>query len=217
LKDAAAGAITPSERRLISESPLAVSFGVPLSSAVVDRLHPPQNSYDLKNYWYHVYQAVNPLINDIEITLTRIIMDSGYTALPVPSSQTVDVQNLYGFFSHKLAAGLAGHGWIGKSCLLITPDRGPRVRWGTILTDARLVSDLPFQGHGCGGCKKCVEVCPAGAFSGRAFSTDEPREARMDASKCLLYLNGQQKRTLGIEACGLCVYVCPYGQKRKRR
>ncbi len=31
---------------------------------------------------------------------------------------------------------MAGLGRIGKSCLLITPEAGPRVHWATVLTDA---------------------------------------------------------------------------------
>jgi epoxyqueuosine reductase QueG len=211
------GAVTENEKDLISRFPLAVSIGVPVSSSTVDYIAPPQDSFRLKNYWYHVYEAVNPLINDIELALVQLLADAGYSAFPVPASQTVDIRNLYGIFSHKLAASLAGLGWIGKSCLLITPDRGPRVRWGTILTDAMLKPEQASLGKGCGGCNKCVDICPAGAFSGKAFRSVEPRVARMDAHKCLQFIHNEQKNNLGVEACGLCVYVCPFGQKRGGR
>ena len=84
-----------------------------------------------------------------------------------------------GFFSHKLAAHLAGLGWIGKSCLLVTLEVGPRVRWASVLTDAPLMAGEPLEER-CGECRGCVEVCPAGAFSGRSFFFDEPRAARFD-------------------------------------
>lgn len=91
-----------------------------------------------------------------------------------------------GLFSHKLAAHLAGLGWIGKSCLPVTPEAGPRVRWASVLTDAPLAAGEQLEER-CGECEACVEVCPAGAFSGRSFFSDEPRAARFDAFKCRYY------------------------------
>ena len=62
---------------------------------------------------------------------------------PLPAALTVLLENLKderqrAVFSNKLAAHLAGLGWIGKSCLLITPQVGPRVRWVSVLTEAPL-------------------------------------------------------------------------------
>ena len=91
-----------------------------------------------------------------------------------------------GLFSHKLAAHLAGLGWIGKSCLLVTLEVGPRVRWASVLTDASLMAGEPLEER-CGECRGCVEVCPVGAFSGRSFFSDEPRAARFDVFKCRYY------------------------------
>jgi epoxyqueuosine reductase len=91
-----------------------------------------------------------------------------------------------GLFSHKLVAHLAGLGWIGKSCLLVTLEVGPRVRWASVLTDAPLMAGEPLEER-CGECRGCVEVCPVGAFSGRSFFSDEPRAARLDVFKCRYY------------------------------
>ncbi|MCK9565162.1 MAG: hypothetical protein M0Q43_03825 [Methanothrix sp.] len=65
-------------------------------------------------------------------------------------------------FSHKLAAHMAGLGWIGKSCLLITPEAGPRVRWASVLTDAPMKATGYAMAERCGECRKCVDVCPHG-------------------------------------------------------
>ena len=110
-----------------------------------------------------------------------------------------------------MAASLAGLGWIGKSCLLITDDRGPRVRWGTILTNAPLKTGIPVKPK-CGKCVKCVDGCPGGAFTGKDFTPSEPRDSRMIATKCFNYLKERENK-IGTRTCGLCVYVCPWGQK----
>ena len=214
LSQARQAAITPYEEKLISRFPFAISIGVPLAATVVDGLGVESDNIALQNYWFHVYEAVNPLINSITLKLSQIISDEGFQAVPVPASQTVSRENLYGIFSNKMAASLAGLGWVGKNCLLITPDRGPRVRWGAILTDAPLSAGKLLQGKGCGGCNICVEACPAGAFTGKSFIPSEPRAERMDAMKCFRLME-ERRKTIGVSACGHCVYVCPFGQKTK--
>jgi epoxyqueuosine reductase QueG len=117
-----------------------------------------------------------------------------------------------GLFSHKLAAHLAGLGWIGKSCLLIASEVGPRVRWTTILTDAPLEAGSPLSDR-CGDCRLCVEACSSQAFTGRPFDPQEPREARFDAHRCEEYRNHLRDEVTGVRTCGMCVYICPYGRK----
>ncbi len=101
-----------------------------------------------------------------------------------------------------------------KSCLLITPDHGPRVRWVSILTDAPLhPTGSPIEPQ-CGDCTACVDICPQHAFTGRIFYKDEPRKARFDAAACDGYFR-EMKKKKSVAVCGLCLYVCPYGRKSK--
>lgn len=113
--------------------------------------------------------------------------------------------------SHKLAARAAGHGWIGRSCLLVTPSVGPRVRLVTVLTDAPLPPAAVAE-RDCGACTECVDACPASAFTGRAFDPAEPIEARMDVKACAAYRAGA-KVSSGTDICGVCVAVCPHGRR----
>ena len=122
--------------------------------------------------------------------------------------------------SYKLPAHLAGHGWIGKSCLLVTPEYGPRVRFSAVLTDAPLSTGTPMAQQ-CGDCTVCVDACPVRAFTGRPFQADEPREARFDPIKCEIFRGtdtkigaSQKKERRSIYACGVCVKVCPVGKDR---
>jgi epoxyqueuosine reductase QueG len=122
---------------------------------------------------------------------------------------------LEGTISHKIAANLAGLGWIGKNCLLITPEYGPRVRLATVLTDAPLKTGKPITNR-CEECSRCIEICPISAFTGVSFDPAEPRDVRFRAHKCKDYTDKRAKR-MGEGICGLCVHICPFGTKRTRR
>jgi len=161
-------------------------------------------------YYYH-YRRMNHLLDNIALLLCACIEKRGYRALPVAASQTIDKERHHGLFSHKLAAHRAGLGWIGKSCLLVTPQVGPRVRWVTVLTDAPLETGQPMSER-CGSCTECVDGCPAHAFTGRRFREDEPREARFDVHKCYAYQRREREHLDSI-LCGVCLYVCPHGRK----
>lgn len=107
---------------------------------------------------------------------------------------------------------MAGLGWIGKSCLLINPEAGPRVRWTTILTDTPIEpTGVPLENN-CGACTDCVDNCPVSAFTGKNFRTDEDREVRYDAKKCENYFKSMEDAGK-IPVCGLCIYICPIGKK----
>ena len=195
----------------IAEFPRAVSVGIGLLQAIVDQLPQRADQGLAWTYRHHAYSQVNPRLDQVTLQLARSLQRAGYRALNVPASQQVDNDKICGVFSHKMAAHLAGLGWIGKSCMLITPEMGPRVRWGTVLTDAPLdVTGGPVDER-CGSCQECVDICPVGAYTGRAFRADEPREARFDAHKCQRYFV-ELEETTGLNVCGLCLYVCPNGR-----
>jgi epoxyqueuosine reductase len=194
----------------LTQFPRAVSHGFVLADGIVDTLVHHKNVAVLNSYWYYVYQIVNPRIDSISLMLAQSLSEAGFQAFVVPSSQTVDRTGLAGVFSHKLAAHLAGLGWIGKSALLITPEHGPRVRWGTVLTDAPLEAGTPMD-EMCHDCDECVKGCPAHAFTGQAFDKPRPRSEIFAAEACDNYLG---KREALHRACGICVYVCPFGRHK---
>ncbi len=203
-------------RDFLNEFPRAISVGFRLLDSIVDQLYLHHNPMAVATYIYHIYHVVNPRLDRIALEIARILQEQKYKAYVVPSSQMVSVERLEGLLSHKLAAHLAGIGWIGKSALLITPESGPRVRWVTILTDAPLTTGEPMDSR-CGKCTICIEGCPVGAFSGVDFGSSKSRGDLMDAHKCYQYCKRREK-TIGTYGCGMCVYVCPYGRaKRKRR
>ena len=209
--------LTPARQRIseqggefLTRFPRAISHGFVLADGIVDTLVYHMDIAALHPYWYHVYQTVNPYLDSISLMLAQSLDRAGFQAFIVPASQTVDRTRLTGVFSHKLAAHLAGMGWIGKSALLITPEDGPRVRWGTVLTDAPLEAGTPMD-EMCHDCYICVEDCPAHAFTGQAFDKPRPRSEIFAAEACDRYL--RERETLH-RACGICVYICPFGKNK---
>ena len=190
-----------------------ISIGMPLSGQMVAIIKHQDNPHYMKSYHHHVYQVINPLLDSITLNIAAALEAEGFRALPVAASLTTDEKNLKGMFTHKMAANLAGLGWIGKSCLLITPEYGPKVRFATILTEAPLPAGTPPENR-CGSCKACVQICPSGALTGRPFNKDESREMRFDAQKCDRHRAEKEKAT-GSLTCGLCVYICPHGKLLK--
>jgi epoxyqueuosine reductase QueG len=197
--------------KFLTRFPRAVSHGFVLTDGIVNTLSHHRDVAAPKNYWYYIYQIVNPRIDSISLMLAQFLDEAGFQAFVVPSSQIVDRTKLISVFSHKLAAHLAGLGWVGRNCLLITPEHGPRVRWGTVLTDAPLEAGTPMD-EMCQDCYACVKGCPVHAFTGQTFDKPRPRSDIFAAEACDHYLH--EREQTGHMACGICVYVCPHGRHK---
>ncbi len=204
----------------VAKYPKAISLGIALLHTIVNLL-PQRNERSVAiSYRHHCYDLINQRLDLIASQVASILQQEGYGAFPVPASNSdhlIDEKRICAMFSHKMAAHLAGLGWIGKSCLLITPEVGPRVRWVTILTDAPLKTTGTLVEEGCGSCQECIKICPVKAFTGQSFREDQPREARYDASKCKQYLTKMSEKNPDLAVCGLCVYICPYGRGGGRK
>ena len=198
----------------IATYPRAVSVGLAIPHAIVDQLPQRADRMVTLNYRHHCYDVINQRLDLITSQISGTLQRAGHRAWPVPASQTVDEKRLCGLFSHKLAAHLAGLGWIGRSCLLITPQAGPRVRWATVLTDAPIPATGKPMEVRCGTCRQCVETCPAQAFTGEPFREAEPREARYDTRKCEQYLVRMRETNAKFGVCGMCLYVGPHGKRQ---
>jgi epoxyqueuosine reductase QueG len=196
----------------VGEYPRALSVGLTLPHDIVDQL-PNRKSVGVHTaYRHHAYDVINQRLDHLASRLSAFLQKQGFRSLPIPASLIVDRDQLMGIFSNKMAARLAGLGWIGKSCLLITPEVGPRVRWASVLTTAPLVpTGEPLQQR-CGDCSECVDICPPRAFTGRAHRDDEHRDLRFDVYKCDAYLE-QLKQEMVVPVCGMCLYVCPHGRQ----
>ncbi len=194
----------------VAQFPRALAIGITLPDSIIDLL-PQRANVAVAQRYKQLYVETNRRLDQITSRVVSTLQQDGFKALAVRASLTVDLHRLYGVFSNKMAAHLAGLGWIGKSCLLITPEAGPRVRWATVLTDAPLAATGQAVDEQCGGCQQCVDACPAKAFSGKPFRVGEHRDVRFESGECESYLAEMKKNMNCPVLCGLCVSVCPHG------
>jgi len=128
------------------------------------------------NYTYYSYNRLNNLFRPrITYALSCFIEDHGWEAVPlypaVPERGGLHAPVAPGRppreinLNVRIAAVAAGLGEIGWSKVFLTEKWGPRVRIGTILTDAELEPDpLMKPGTLCNRCMKCVRTCPGCAI-----------------------------------------------------
>jgi epoxyqueuosine reductase QueG len=172
-----------------------ISMAARLSDAVLDSL------IDKPNLLYkHHYREANELLDAVAFRVASLIQDGGYRALAIAASQTIDWRKQIAHLSHKKVAAQAGLGWLGRSNLLVTPQYGSRVRLVTVLTNMPLKIDKPLK-KGCGACRACVDICPAGAI--------KERRKDFDHQACFQQLQHFAKKdNIGYYICGLCQKAC---------
>ena len=177
----------------------AVTFVVRLSDAVIDQIDTaPTHAY------FHHYRTVNAYIDSLVLRAGLLLQKNGYRYMPVAASQSIN--GYQGLFSHKTAARLAGLGSIGKNALFLHKTFGPRVRLGTLFTNAPLPCGEPLDHSLCSNCNLCVKACPAQALSG-----EEWHEGTMtvDAPACSDFMKKKYQHIGRGAVCGICVRVCP--------
>lgn len=193
----------------------AISIVVPLLDAVVEEIEDgPTHTY------FHHYRTVNAFIDQTLLKAALMLQREGWRALPIPASQTLYTggeRAHSGRYSHKKAAVLAGLGTIGRNCLFLHRVHGPRVRLGTLFTDCPVETAAEPRPFSCGGCRRCVEACPAGAITGADWFPGVEREVLFDAHRCNDYMRGHFMHIGRGAVCGVCMRVCPAGMGRKDR
>ncbi len=189
----------------------AVSLAVRLADAVVDSV------VNCPTPLYHQHQLkVNALLDEIAVRITNHIQNAGGKAVPIPASHILDRTNWHSYISHKAVAIAAGVGWQGKSLVVVNREWGPRIRLATVLTNLRLEPDQPVANL-CGACAACAEACPGQAIKNVSTTLHySDREEALFLDRCAAKVAGEFTEIPGIEGptCGVCVRVCPWGQKR---
>lgn len=194
----------------------AISIGIAIPDSIVDHL-PQRNDVNVScEYKIHGYDVLNQRLNMIASTLSSYLNQRNYMTLPIAVADRTDEENALPTVSHKMIAHIAGLGWIGKNCLLITKRHGPRVRFISLLTDAPVkTANSPLEQQ-CHDCEECVKACPVRAIRGKNFVMGEEREERFDFLKCQKYFDAL-KRSRPFAVCGMCLYACPYGKKNSSK
>ncbi|EKQ57966.1 MULTISPECIES: 4Fe-4S double cluster binding domain-containing protein [unclassified Clostridium] len=197
---------------LLYDYPRALSIGIVLQKSIVDLLKDRDIYENVLQYQTHAYDVINNRLDNFASIVSSVIQREGYKVMPLPAAERIDSNRVCASISHKLTARLAGFGWIGKNCLLINLDHGPRVRWTTVLTDAPFEENKEILESRCGSCNECVKICPAQAILGRNYVEHEPRDVRLDVRKCEEYFH-ELKEEDKLEICGMCLCACPFGKK----
>ena len=182
-----------------------MSIAVIFPRAIVQELlRGPSHTY------LYEYNILNSRLDDIALRVSNVLQVAGYASYPVPASQRHGRDRLQSIFSHRLAARLAGLGWIGKNCCLVTPQYGPRVRLVTVLTGAPLGRGVATR-TGLWRLHRMRGRLPTGRHQGTALRIDQPLRDRFDAATCTTHKDKVRDRW-GKRCCGLCLASCPIGQ-----
>jgi len=196
------------ELPITREYPFGICFAIRHDDTTINQLPNDelwqQMSSSLTEKAGHIYRAVQGLIESWGYYSRRIPSTTRVDELPDPGEE----------LPQKTLATLSGLGWIGKSTLLVSPEFGPRVRFGSLLTDMPLQVNNPVVQSQCEDCRACVDNCPVGAIKGKLWSQTTPRSELFDVARCYDYL-WSSKATLGRrQTCGVCLKICPIGQER---
>lgn len=169
-------------------------------------------------YW-DTYNSLNAKLNEIVTRGAEYLQSLGYAAIPVTTGYAQQDEQRRTPLPYKTVATRAGMGWIGKSCLLVTPEYGSAIRMSTLLTDAPLQCGTPIKHSKCGKCELCKKHCPADALTGTLWHEDIEREQLFLVEACVDIIKKRMKERTGIEAtlCGKCFVVCPYTRKYIRK
>jgi len=146
--------------KLLPGARSVISIGVSLNKAAVCSSNIRLARYDT--------MCVYERINHVCMETIRILASQGARAVSVPAYLPIDMwdesKGMRGEINHKTVATIAGLGGIGLNRLLITPEFGPFVRLGTIVTDAVLSADQPMSENPCNLCGLCQDACPTKAI-----------------------------------------------------
>jgi epoxyqueuosine reductase len=198
---------------IVKGYPSGISLGLVLPDAIVDYLPEREDNNIACEYRVHGYDVFNIRLNIVASVISSYLNRQGYRTLPIAAADRTDRENAIPTVSHKTIAHIAGLGWIGKNCLLVTPEHGPRIRLISILTEAPLDTvNNPLEQR-CNDCNKCMTICPVNAIKGRNFKLGESREYRLDVKKCDDYFKSMAEMQ-EYAICGLCLYVCPHGKTK---
>lgn len=108
--------------------------------------------------------------------------------------------------SFKLAAFEAGIGVFGRSGIIITPECGPGIRLGVLLTNAKLSpTNRLKEFRPCKDCYKCAELCPA-----NAIDASKPPPSGFIRRDCVYFVHYLRRKTRNrLYYCGICFENCP--------
>ncbi|GAB6098388.1 epoxyqueuosine reductase [Halanaerocella petrolearia] len=185
----------------LPEAKSAISIGYRLNKGSVLNLPKARNGYMLE------FNTANEQLNLINHQVSRFLEEKGYLTFGVPGTASIgDGKRLKADLSHKHLAVAAGLGKFGINNLVLTPEFGPRVRFSTIITTAKLEATVSEAEKLCTDCQLCVEICPANALDDWKDNYSPQEGWRINKEACYHQIFVK----LGGKRCGLCIKACPF-------
>ena len=176
-------------------------------------------------------------MEDLHETVVRFRRDDyeypGYLPLYHIRRRVASVLREYGYdsiapneknamMSYKRILPLAGVGAFGKNSLIISPNHGPWLRFGMVLTDAPLKPGRPFERDMCGECDRCIRACPVGALKpyvvddSRCLVAIDPDAVAGSEIACAMKTYQPSITRRSYVMCTACQIVCPYTSDERR-
>lgn len=149
-----------------------------------------ENTQYLDSVFLRSLKIIFNEVERISFQISTYLESAGYESLPVPVRCIPGEEDLLPL-SLIHVARYAGLGGEGENKCLITPDYGPRIIMGAVITSFICEDHRPEQIDPCRHCFKCADICPGGALT-------KARDKIYSWEKCTM--------------CSLCELICPVGQ-----
>lgn len=190
----------------------AIVIGHKMNEDIIEKIPLSYQDDEIAKEYLDEYYNSHQRAKKIAIKIADKIKQQNHNAIILDVAGDTDELNLKIPFSNKASAHIAGVGWIGKNNLLTTCEFGPRLTWVTILTDTPLADYVKNEMKSqCGDCQLCVNACPGDAIK----NLDDPKLS-YDPVKCGDYIMTRRDEGHPV-ACGMCLYICPYGNKKSAK
>jgi reductive dehalogenase len=147
---------------------------------------------------------------EVSARIAAFLNNLGYRAIPAGNDTALSIP----------IAVQAGLGELGRMGTLITQKYGGRVRLAKVYTDLDMSIDRPTSfgvKEFCLRCKKCADLCPAGAISKKDQPTQESDTGTKSSNTGVLkwYQNAEHcmaQWDRNGASCSVCLRVCPFNK-----
>jgi epoxyqueuosine reductase len=149
---------------------------------------------------FRVYKA----LGDVVLPMTDWLKERGYKA---------EAHHPFGGkLLYPVHAVVAGLGVVGRLGLILTPEFGPRQRFGMITTDADLPATKSTRNlekviHACDKCSACIQNCPAALPNPTERVPGSGVITRIDRDAC-------EGQLVNNNYCSKCLKACPPGRPK---
>lgn len=205
---------------LLSDAQVVIVVGFSLIDTTVENLPFSRSDY---SHWVDV---INTVGDGLIYRISSFLQQADYKAVPIPNSLPYDRSRLCGKLSLKRAAVAAGLGNFGLNNLVLTPQFGANVRFGAVITNAKLPTDPECEIDLCSEflpvCNRaCIKLCPAKAIpdSLSINNLSLKNGTLIDKQACKRYqenLTSKFQEDKILLRCGMCVANCPAGNFKRK-